>query len=167
MRLTSFPILLAQCFELDDGRRYLRADFSIDCDGSAHTALTPFAILMVLIYPIGVPLMYWLIFWSFRDQIKHLQGVELLQARLKQAAEAEEFHEHHEGHGSSEDPLAEATVANIRKAKVDRRLEILASEQEEALGQLPGYLHKLLDGYEMRTYGGCVVVLAACAACVV
>ena len=40
-----------QCFDLDDGSRYLRADFSIDCDSTAHQLHELYAYVMVLLYP--------------------------------------------------------------------------------------------------------------------
>lgn len=47
-------------FELPDGgsESYLWLDYSVDCDGSEYKSYTTFAFVMVLIYPVGIPLMY-------------------------------------------------------------------------------------------------------------
>ena len=43
------------CDTLDDGRDYLRADYTIECDGSRHRAVMIYAGVMVLVYPVGIP----------------------------------------------------------------------------------------------------------------
>lgn len=44
------------CDQLDDGVSYLRADYSLRCSASQHASFVKFAVFMVLVYPIGVPL---------------------------------------------------------------------------------------------------------------
>ena len=46
------------CDLLDDGSQFLAADFSIDCDSANHRLMEAYAGFMILIYPIGVPLLY-------------------------------------------------------------------------------------------------------------
>lgn len=50
------------CDELDDGITYLRADYSLKCSTKTHLAHKGYAILMVSVYPIGIPTLgaYWL-----------------------------------------------------------------------------------------------------------
>ena len=43
------------CEDLDDGNNYLRADYSIHCDGSRHRALMVYAGFMFFLYPLGIP----------------------------------------------------------------------------------------------------------------
>ena len=43
------------CDFLDDGGDYLRADYTIECDGPRHRAVMIYAGVMVFIYPVGIP----------------------------------------------------------------------------------------------------------------
>ena len=51
---TAFSMFV--CDDLDDGHSYLRADYSIRCDTDYHRRLQMFAAFMVLVYPVGIPL---------------------------------------------------------------------------------------------------------------
>jgi hypothetical protein len=44
-----------------DGKRYLRNDLSIDCSDPAHQSASILAVFMVLIFSIGLPLLYLLL----------------------------------------------------------------------------------------------------------
>ncbi|CAM9682270.1 unnamed protein product [Pylaiella littoralis] len=58
------------CDELDDvGERYLRADYGIDCDSSRHRAFQIYAGLMILVYPIGIPIAFAVMLWRKRSII--------------------------------------------------------------------------------------------------
>ena len=46
------------CEKLDDGKIYLRADYSIECNTAWHRALMVYSAVMVLLYPVGIPAMY-------------------------------------------------------------------------------------------------------------
>ena len=58
-----FPSLCATifssfvCENFDDGSSYLRSDYSVDCDSSDYTSIYSLAIIMIFVYPIGIPLM--------------------------------------------------------------------------------------------------------------
>ena len=41
-----------------EGTRYLKADYSIDCDSPEHASTRAIAGIMIVIYPIGTPLLY-------------------------------------------------------------------------------------------------------------
>ena len=45
------------CSSLDDGSRYLRRDPSIDCDAPTHSLMQSYAIIMIFVWPLGVPLL--------------------------------------------------------------------------------------------------------------
>ena len=46
------------CESFDNGR-FMREDYSIKCDSTKYTAFVrPYAIAMMIIYPIGVPLVW-------------------------------------------------------------------------------------------------------------
>jgi len=59
-----------QCHEVGNGESYLRVDYSIDCNGDFYNnLLLPYAGLMILLYPLGIPLMYFLLLWGVRDEL--------------------------------------------------------------------------------------------------
>ncbi|CAM9112289.1 unnamed protein product, partial [Sphacelaria rigidula] len=51
------------CEPLDDGMKYLRADYSLTCSTGIHTAMQVYAGLMIFVYPVGIPAFFawWLI----------------------------------------------------------------------------------------------------------
>ncbi|CBJ29835.1 probable extracellular nuclease [Ectocarpus siliculosus] len=55
------------CDSLDDGNNYLRADYRILCTTSKHLALQVYAGVMVVVYPVGIPLLYAILLFQHRD----------------------------------------------------------------------------------------------------
>lgn len=55
------------CETLDDGIEYLRADYRIHCTDAKHREFEFLAGLMVLVYPIGIPLLYAVLLFERRD----------------------------------------------------------------------------------------------------
>lgn len=51
------------CETLDDGVKYLRADYSLECTSSGHKAWMAYAGLMIVVCPIGIPAVFawWLV----------------------------------------------------------------------------------------------------------
>jgi hypothetical protein len=41
----------------------MRVDFSVDCDSEQYARVWYYAAVMVLVYPLGVPLLYWCMLW--------------------------------------------------------------------------------------------------------
>lgn len=58
------------CESLDDGYTYLRADYTILCDSSKHEALQIYAVFMIAVYPVGIPLLYAFIVFRNRDLLR-------------------------------------------------------------------------------------------------
>ena len=55
------------CEHFDDGSSYLRADYSVDCnDPSQYGRVKTLATVVILVYPVGVPLTYLLLLFSSR-----------------------------------------------------------------------------------------------------
>ena len=52
--VSSVVFQMFACDDLDDRKRYLRADYSIDCDSPKHEALQIYAGFMILLYPVGI-----------------------------------------------------------------------------------------------------------------
>lgn len=44
------------CVEFDDGRRRLRADYSIDCDSPQYHGFLGYTTIMLIVYPLGITL---------------------------------------------------------------------------------------------------------------
>ena len=88
------------CHDFDDGSRYLKVDYSIDCNASTHSLYWLYSGLMVLLYPIGVPFMYWYLLWKRRDllscnhRMKEMEMSEdrALESALKEREANEEKH---------------------------------------------------------------------------
>ena len=55
--------------DFDDGESYLRADYSISCTTSTYMAYRSHAVVMLLVYPIGIPLFCFLLLFVHRDAI--------------------------------------------------------------------------------------------------
>lgn len=49
---------------------YLRKDFSIDCNSQRYRDWTPYAVIMILIYPIGIPLTFWVLLMEHRNILR-------------------------------------------------------------------------------------------------
>ena len=58
------------CEHLDDGNEYLRADYRILCTDKNHRALQIYAGIMVLVYPVGIPLMYAILLYRLRGLLR-------------------------------------------------------------------------------------------------
>lgn len=75
--LVSSPAFQAfNCESFDDGRSYLRADYSLVCtdengrDTQAYTQLKIVASLTIIIFPIGVPVLYALLLYASHYRLK-------------------------------------------------------------------------------------------------
>lgn len=64
------------CDELDDGNVYLRADYRIECDSSKHHAFQIYAGFMILVYPVGIPVLYALILFHEHKMMTKGSGYE-------------------------------------------------------------------------------------------
>lgn len=58
------------CEKLEDGVKYLRADYRIDCDSNKHKSMQLYAGLMIFVYPLGIPLLYAAVLFWGRDAWK-------------------------------------------------------------------------------------------------
>ena len=62
------------CDSFDSGVSYLRADFDLVCWTRAHVALTAYAALMIIVYPVGIPAVFAWALYINRDGIKGVAG---------------------------------------------------------------------------------------------
>ena len=56
------------CIDID-GQMYLRSDLSIHCDSPAHKNAEAFSVLMILVFPLGLPMLYFGMLWHNRDRL--------------------------------------------------------------------------------------------------
>ena len=126
----------------EEPQYFLRMDFSIDCDSLMYRGfMFPYAIAMLFVYPIGVPLYYALTLFRNKEELTSLQHIEISAATEKQRMK----------------------LGNYMKGKARREYQPEIDEAEERMKELdgkvkerralmPGKLRKLTNGYEMRTY---------------
>ena len=57
-------------------RRFLFKDYSIDCDSARYKAYVPFVMLMMLIYPFGIPFLYYNALFAFKDTLSNQAAVD-------------------------------------------------------------------------------------------
>ena len=79
----AFPLVSSRAFQafdcedFDDGTRFLRADYSLACNGTEHGRVVSLAWFAIALYPIGVPLLYLALLLSARKAILTEQPTEL------------------------------------------------------------------------------------------
>ena len=64
------------CEHFEDGTRYLRVDYQIDCDGPTHKAFMVYAVLMLAVYPFGVPVLYAFALYSHTPVFTAVKNVQ-------------------------------------------------------------------------------------------
>ena len=80
------------CEDIDDGQSYLRADYAINCASTEHIVAMAYASVMLLIFPLGVPLLYTWIMYNKRSFLEVQEGKTRVvlakqEQRLARAAE--------------------------------------------------------------------------------
>ena len=64
----------------ENSEMYLYKDYSIDCNSNRYQKMVPFAITMIIIYPIGIPLLYFVLLWEHRRVLSN-------EEKMKEEAE--------------------------------------------------------------------------------
>ena len=59
------------CHDIENGEygSFLKVDYSIDCKAPGRSLYLAWACLMILVYPLGVPLMYFVLLWRKRHKL--------------------------------------------------------------------------------------------------
>ena len=81
-----------QCEPLDDGSSWLRADLSIDCNSPTHNWYVSYASCMVLVYPVGTPLLYYVILRCHKKAVDRLRVNQALRVQLLDKVRADRIH---------------------------------------------------------------------------
>jgi hypothetical protein len=124
----------------EDGLCVMRADRSVHCASAGYVAGRAYAVLMLLVYPVGVPALYLCLLYRSRCELRELRRIELTMetdhrfAKLRAA-------------GADSD---EQGMAIMFRAEADH--DASRAAYEELRDALPTTLRKLTAGYEMRTY---------------
>ena len=79
----AFPLVSSRAFQafdcegFDDGTRFLRADYSLDCNDVEHRRVVSLAWVAIALYPVCVPLLYLALLLSARKAIFTEQPTDL------------------------------------------------------------------------------------------
>ncbi|CAM9642163.1 unnamed protein product, partial [Laminaria digitata] len=68
------------CDDLEDGKKYLRADYRVECDFSKHRAFQIYAGLMISLYTVGIPSLYATLLVRNREVLEDNVGREESQS---------------------------------------------------------------------------------------
>lgn len=68
--ITTAVFGLFPCDKLDDGREFLRGDYHIRCDNEGRGVWEIFGYIMIFIFPVCVPALYFYLLWKKKDRIK-------------------------------------------------------------------------------------------------
>ena len=79
--VSSVVFQMFACDKLDNGKIYLRADYTIECDSDKHRALQIYAGLMIILYPVGIPALYAGLLFSNRRVMRDEKSREEYFAR--------------------------------------------------------------------------------------
>ena len=79
------------CNILDDGRRYLKTDPGVDCDSVQHAYVQGYAAVMVVIFPVMVPVTYYFVIWLYSRQLSRVQLVHEMIDRNERVADQATF----------------------------------------------------------------------------
>ena len=65
------------CEDLDNGDSFLKLDYSIDCNGADQSSAVSYVMIMMLVYPVGVPAFYAYLMHRNSKELHHLKHTEL------------------------------------------------------------------------------------------
>jgi len=140
------------CEELSDGSRWLRADLSKDCNGDLHRLAQYYAVLMVLLYPIGTPLFYMFLLRRHKARLDKLRVNQALRVQLITKARASS--DYQSGRASRDVRQVPWVISEEERSRLSEdvldELRQLEHEDVSERKALPSAVSKLLKGYELR-----------------
>lgn len=131
----AFRPFACESFELGGGeaRAYMRAEPTIACDGALYrTVLMPLACAALLLYPLGIPLLYGFLLVNARE-ILHPGDMEIHTRATFVVAEAVAEAAHH---GAAETLHDHASTDHPVLPKLEDMRRLLHAASREALGEL-------------------------------
>ncbi|GMI20483.1 hypothetical protein TeGR_g13545, partial [Tetraparma gracilis] len=149
------------CDEMDDvegvpgdGGWYLKADLSIDCNSDGHKFYTRVALVMILVFPIGTPLMYFYQLYTNRHLIDCGQDKLVNTAMIKLVSNQGEgwqvvAQERERGSEVARESTGEDAYSAIKNSAEDATVEELEElEKSGAMAKLKKYA-----AYEPKAWG--------------
>jgi len=133
--LSNSLLSMFYCYPLEDGTSWLRTDLSVQCTSApgvftpAHAGMLTFTFVMLIVHTIGTPAIYaYLLLWKFRGKLDALKEQELDNAHREKVDTTKQY------------------VSQYQVVLKEERAELKPEDL------LPGYMLKLTNGYEWRTY---------------
>ena len=134
------------CYELEDGTKYMPNDFSTRCGSSDHSNILLLGSLLALLFPIGVPLFFFILLRSSWRMISHYQ--ELTKNRNVALADIKTIREGRESLDGS--TLHEVQMAaSVRLAT----LGVMIDDVKELVGRGRNNQRKTKTGMKKKTRG--------------
>jgi hypothetical protein len=124
----------------EDGYVVMRADKSVGINEDAYLAVRSYAMIMVALYPLGIPLLFTYLLWCSRDDLRELQRLERVQETRLEIAKLQ----------AESAATPEQTTEMVQKA--EEAYEASVSVYTELRDELPATVRRLTSGYELRTY---------------
>ena len=150
------------CIPFDDPNqsRALRMDLSVDCDGALHRGMQIYAYVMMLVYPIGVPLTYaYILYGRFGSRMRMMQTIATRRSNIRMEALQKLLQNRRQRY---EDAAKSGTQTAMPAVKFPKDNEIpretsneikkLEQQQERIYHSLPPFVKKLVGGYRMEAF---------------
>lgn len=109
------------CEQFDNGDRRLMVDYSLDCDAPLHAGFIAYSVLMILVYPVGIPVLFIVMLFSLRGELLHdsKENEKAAEATIVEATLADlEVEEALSPDGKAEPIMALGTGATPSKSSV-------------------------------------------------
>jgi len=139
---TTFNFFMRETFDGDGegGFTVMRTDRSIETDSPLYLSFSAYALAMLIVYPIGVPVLYCVLLYRSRTELNDLRLMELAQESAFELAKLKV------------EIAASAEEADMLMREANAAHDAALEEYEALRDQLPTTLRKLTAGYELRTY---------------
>lgn len=124
----------------EDGAILLRVDLAIDTTSVAYAGFYPYALIMLFVFPIGVPMLFAVVLYRERHFLRELRHLELVQEAEYKAAQLR-----------AAAVRSEAEKEVILQAAKDSYNEAATSLSDKRK-ELPSAVKLLTAGYELRTF---------------
>jgi hypothetical protein len=136
--------------EFDDGSVFLRADHSLDASTAQYDSMVAYGFLMILIFPIGVPLLFFVLLVPYRRQFWEADEAQR-EAQYKAKIEDAEF-SRFKMKTAIEEHNKEVLLREIANRDSKRKVTILeaANRAEQRLILLPRQYAFLYEQYQPR-----------------
>eukprot|EP01116_Phalansterium_solitarium_P016290 TRINITY_DN3766_c0_g2_i1.p1 TRINITY_DN3766_c0_g2~~TRINITY_DN3766_c0_g2_i1.p1 ORF type:complete len:1774 (+),score=565.66 TRINITY_DN3766_c0_g2_i1:1129-6450(+) len=116
-----------KCVEIDGGQ-YLEADFSIQCWTGMHLEFVPMAVIGTLVYPVGVPVLFFIVLRKHETIIKETLYLRELNKLFQQREQRKRKANDEAMRVAAEEELAKADKAAVLGKTADAAAESLTGD---------------------------------------